>query len=560
VPFVLSKIRQIAIHPALWCAIAVALCLLASRPRLEMGFGDDFSYIWTARTMADTGHLVYNGWSTAMLGWQIYLGALFIKLFGFSFTAVRASILLVGMATAALLQRVFVRIGVNEWNSTLATLTLTVSPLFLPLTFSFMTDVPGFFAIVVCLYGCIRAIQASSDRAAIQWLIFAALSNAIGGTARQIAWLGVLLLVPSAAWVMRRRRGVLPVTAALWIVSAVFILGCMHWFKKQPYSVSEPLFVGIHYRSHTYQAFLLFSLPILIAFLAHYPIRQRWARVQAGAIVSAVAAIGAFCLAIWPKEFHSACQFLLAPYSDGEVSTKGFELGEFPGTRPDVLSISVRIVLSLLTFTASLAFVLSLVNASRLKNLAGADNAGQVSNQTLLTVLGPFTAGYLILQVTRAAVFERYFLPLLFIFLIFLLRFYQARIATRLPVLTIMFVILFGAYGIAALHDVLAADRAGLEAADHLREAGVPRNQIRAGFPYDAWTQIELTGYLLPKKPWHSPPDCVSWWDKYTPAIHGRYQLSYSPSCFPESEFPPVEYTTWLAPHHQRIYILKRSK
>src|SRR6202042_1690012 len=174
VPLVLSKIRQIAIHPALWCAIALALCLLASRPRLEMGFGDDFSYIWTARTMAGTGHLVYNGWATAMLGWQIYLGALFIKLFGFSFTAVRASVLVVGMATAALLQRLFVRLGVNEWNSTLATLTLTVSPLFLPLTFSFMTDVPGFFAILVCLYGCIRAIQASSDRAAIQWLIFAA--------------------------------------------------------------------------------------------------------------------------------------------------------------------------------------------------------------------------------------------------------------------------------------------------------------------------------------------------------------------------------------------------
>jgi hypothetical protein len=464
------------------------------------------------------------------------------------------------MATAALLQRVFVRIGVNEWNSTLATLTLTVSPLFLPLTFSFMTDVPGFFAILVCLYGCIRSIQASSDRAAILWLVIAALSNAVGGTARQIAWLGVLLLVPSTAWVMRRRRGVLVVAAALWVISALFILGCMHWFKQQPYSVSEPLFVGIHYRSHTYQALLLFSLPILIAFLAHYPIRQRWARVQAGTIVVAVVSIGAFCFAIWPREFHSASQLLLAPFSDDEVSPKGFELGGFPGIRPDVLSMGVRIVLSLLTFAAFLAFVLSLVNASRLKNLAGADNAGQISNQTLLRVLGPFTAGYLLLQVTRAAVFERYFLPLLFVFLIFLLRFYQARIATRLPVLTIMFVILFGAYGVAALHDVLAADRAGLEAADHLREAGVPRNQIRAGFPYDAWTQIELTGYLLPKRAWHSPPDCVSWWDRYTPAIHGRYQLSYSQSCFPESEFPPVEYTTWLAPHHQKIYILKRSK
>jgi hypothetical protein len=143
------------------------------------------------------------------------------------------------------------------------------------------------------------------------------------------------------------------------------------------------------------------------------------------------------------------------------------------------------------------------------------------------------------------------------VLLVFLLRFYQTRIATRLPALTCVFVMVFGVYGVMALHDVLAASRAALEAADELRTAGVPRTEIRAGFQYDAWTQIEQTGYLLPKQPWHTPPECVSWWDKYTPAIHGRYQLSYSPSCFPESEFSPVEYRTWLAPHQQKIYILR---
>lgn len=557
--FAFSKIRQIAIHPALWCAILVLLCALASRPSLEMGFDDDFSYIRTARGLADTGHVVYNGWATAMLGWQIYLGALFIKLFGFSFTAVRASVVVVGMATAALLQRLFVRIGLNEWNATWATLTISLSPLVLPLTVSFMTDVPGFFVILVCLYGCLRAVQAKSDEAAIRWLIFAALSNALGGTVRQIAWLGVLVMVPCAAWVVRRRRGVLVAGAAIWAISALFIAGCMYWFRRQPYSVSEPLLAGLHFRSHKYQAIPLFLLPILIAFVARYPVRARWGRIQAGVVIIAVVVVGGICFAIWPRGIHTASQFLVAPFSDGEVTTKGIEIGGFLGNRPDVLSTSVRIALTLLTFSAFLAFLLSLVNASRLKKLPDADNIEQISNQTLFTMLGPFTAGYFVLMVTRAAVFERYFLPLLFVFLVFLLRFYQARIALKLPALTSVFVILFGAYGVVALHDLLAANRAGLEAADELRAAGVPRNEIRAGFQYDAWTQIELTGYLLPKKPWHSPSECVSWWDRYTPSIHGRYQLSYSRSCFPESGFPPIEYTTWLPPHHQKIYILKLS-
>jgi hypothetical protein len=558
--FSFSRIRRIAIYPALWCAIAVALCVLASRPRLEMGFDDDFSYIWTAKALADTGHVVYNGWATAMLGWQIYLGALFIKLFGFSFTAVRASVVVVGMATAALLQRLFVRIGLNEWNATCATLTLALSPLVLPLTASFMTDVPGLFVILVCLYGCIRAVQANSDQAAVRWLIFAALSNAIGGTVRQISWLGVLVMVPCTVWIARRRRGALAAGSILWSISAVFIAGCMHWFKKQPYSVSEPLLAGIHLGSHKYQAILLFLLPILIAFVARYPVKQRWARAQAGAVIIAVVAVGGLCIAIWPRGFQTASQYLLAPFSDGEVTTKGFEIGGFPGDRPDVLSMSVRIALTALTFSAFLAFLLTIVNASRLEKLSNADNEDQVSDQTLLVMLGPFAVCYALLMVTRAAVFERYFLPLLFVILVFLLRFYQARIASKLPALTGIFVVLFGAYGVVALHDLLAANRAGLEAADELRAAGVPRNEIRAGFQYDAWTQIELTGYLLPKEPWHSPPECVSWWDKYTPGVHGRYELSYSESCFPESGFPPVEYTTWMAPHHQEIYILALSK
>ena len=554
-----ARIRRFAVHPALWCAVAVALWVLAARPHLEMGFWDDFSYIWTARAMADTGRIVYNGWATAMLGWQIYLGALFIKLFGFSFTAVRASVLIVGMATAALLQRLFVRLGVNEWNSTLATLTLTISPLFLPLTFSFMTDVPGFFAIVVCLYGCTRAIQAASDRAAIQWLTFAALSNAIGGTARQIAWLGVLVLVPSTAWVIRRRRGALVVAATLWIVATLFIVGCLLWFKRQPYSVSEPLFARTHFRSHVYQAIPLLLLPILIAFAANYPVKERWAQIQAGAVILVVAGVAVLTFTVWPMQFHTLFHFVLAPFSDQELTTKGFEVKGFPGHQPDVLSMPIRVILTLLTYTALFAFFLFVVNASRLKRRPDTGTERLLPNRTIITILVPFTACYLGLLVTRAEVYERYFVPVLFVLLVFLLRFYQAQINPRLPLLSVAFVMLFAAYGVFTLHDVMAADRARLEAANNLRAAGITRGEIRGGFEYDGWTQIELAGHLAPKiRP--SLPPCVTWWDSDSPAIRGRYQLAYSPWCFPESTFQPVEYNTWLPPHHRKIYILRRSE
>ena len=92
-----------------------------------MGICDDGPYILMARTLAATGHIVYNGWATPMLGWQLYLAAAFIKLFGYSFTTVRISTVLVAMALAFLLQRTFVRAGITERNATLGTLALRLS-------------------------------------------------------------------------------------------------------------------------------------------------------------------------------------------------------------------------------------------------------------------------------------------------------------------------------------------------------------------------------------------------------------------------------------------------
>jgi glucose-1-phosphate cytidylyltransferase len=117
--------------PAIFCALAVLSCELISRPFANMGICDDGPYIRVAQNVAATGHIAYNGWSAAMLIWQLYLGAAFIKLFGFSFTTVRSSTLLVSLALAFFLQRTLVRAGITERNATIGTLALVLSPLYL---------------------------------------------------------------------------------------------------------------------------------------------------------------------------------------------------------------------------------------------------------------------------------------------------------------------------------------------------------------------------------------------------------------------------------------------
>jgi dolichyl-phosphate-mannose--protein O-mannosyl transferase len=131
----------------------VLACELISRPYVNMGVADDWPYILSANLLAKTGHIVYNGWAAPILGWQLYVGAAMIKLFGFSFTSVRMGTLLVAMVMAFLLQRILVQANISDRNATLGTLALVLSPLYLMLSVTYMTDIYGLFAILVCLYG-----------------------------------------------------------------------------------------------------------------------------------------------------------------------------------------------------------------------------------------------------------------------------------------------------------------------------------------------------------------------------------------------------------------------
>jgi hypothetical protein len=508
-----------------------------------------------------------------MLGWQLFLGALFIKLFGFSFATLRASMLPIAIAAVVLTQRLFVRFGVSEWNSAVATLALAVSPAFLTLSFSFMTDMPGYFCFVLCLYCCLRAVQANTDGTLIGWLICASLTNVVAGTARQLGWLGVLIMVPSTAWLLRRHRGVLPTGGAVWFLSAATIFACVHWFNHQPYAVPEPLIardfldksadaelVGTLIRIVLYTS--LFLSPVLVGFLLKYPIRLRMARKRA------IAAIGVFAIAILVLVLRGKPVYWLAPFELNNYYDD--TLGGLLGTPPVAPLLFVRIGLTILTFAVLAAFLLCLRSASDLANRKQSDG-NQLSRAAILTILGPYTVAYLSMLITRDPIFERYFLPLFFVVLVPVLRFYQQKISGRLPAVSLVIVLfLAGFFGVMRMHDTFAGNRARVAAANEIRAAGVPRTEIRAGMEYDGWTQLETTGYLNDKniknpagayRPWirpNLPKDCILAFSNHLTAIDPRYELSISPTpCFTPSQFAPVSYKTWMPPHNRAIYVQK---
>ena len=561
-----------AVRNGIICACVPAALLLVSWPVAEMGFVDDWSYVKTAFVFTRTGHIVYNGWATAMLGWTIPWAALFIKLFGYSFTAVRLSTVPLAMASVYLLHASLIRFGITARNAIVGALTLGISPLFLPLAASFMTDIAGLFCILLCLYLCQRALAAHNDRTTILWLACAALTNIAGGTVRQIAWLGTLVMVPSTAWLLRKRAGVIRVAFLLWIVSVVSVLACIRWFERQPYAVPEKIIQGPangaivgHMLAEMLKAFLclmLVTFPILVAWIPVYRSLNRSAKTRILCILVALVAASIVL------GFKGSLEHRVMPWLGHVIGTLSIfsSTGEMLGSRPVTLTLPTRVVLSLLVITASLILVEQLLAAWR------TESPGSVSLHEAKWVLGPFVISYTAFLLPRAMysfVYDRYLLGLMPFAIIVLLLLHQRWVAERLPNVTVAVLCLFGLYTTAATHDWFALNRARVAAIAQIHASGVPTTSIQGGFDYDGWTQIEAAGYVNDARivnpanaykpslePLKLPSQCQLGFAPYTPAIHPKYFVVFSVmSCLQASRYEPVTYRTWLPPVHRSIFI-----
>jgi len=567
-------------RPAFLCALIFLLCALATYPVAEIGMNDDWSYVQSARVLAQTGRIVYNGWATAMLGWQLLLGGLFAKVFGPSFTAIRASTLLVALLTVFLMHRTFVRAGVNSRNATVGTLVLVLGPLFLPLAVSFMSDVGGLLCLVVCLYACLRALQDQNDRAVVAWLAFAALSNALGGTIRQIAWLGVLVMFPCAVWLLRRRPHVLITGALLYVLSLAIVFGSLHWFQRQPNSVPEHIFSGYpnldqlnHLALQLLSLFLsyaLFLLPVIAAFAPHVSLRDRRTAVflACGILVWVVSAYVVFH---HPKD---ALDLLLAPFKGNYVNSFGIaQVFWLKGKQPFVLPVGVRLLVTVVVLLALLYFFAFVLTSGRTSEhvQVSVHTPQVISWPSLLSLFVPFVFAYVALLLPRGlrwVILDRYLLLLLPIGLILLLRLYQERVSQNLPLLSSALVLLFTIYAVAGTHDAFSRYRAQQSAIDELRGAGVPATSIDGGFEHNAMTQIESAGYIADFNVFIAHPErfgvtstfpnnCQPALAPLTPVIVPGYTLSFDPmACGGLSRFPPIPYRAWLNHRTLSIYVL----
>lgn len=563
--------------PAAWkgslaCALLVGAALAIAHPVAEMGFIDDFAYIRMAQLYATTGHFFFNGWESAMLGWLVVWGALFIKLLGFSFTHARLSMMPLAMLSAGLFHASLRRFGIAPRDAITGTLTLALSPLFLPLAASFMSDLPGLFVILLTLYLCQRALAGGTSRTVLLWLVAATAANLFGGTVRQTCWLGALVMVPCTAVLLRRRRAVLAFAAALWVASLLFIFFSLHWFLRQRYILPEHIYEGplaagtlAHMGAEllkTFLCLLLTLLPLSIAFLPGVVSLGRAAIVRLSlATVACIAA--AFFIAR-----HGGLQHRVMPWIGHIIGTQSIfpSSGEMLGDRVTTLPMSARLGISLLVILAALAVLETAFAPTRPRRFWSTGGPLQA-----LLLLGPFSLAYalsLVPRATYAFVYDRYLLGLMPGGIVLLLLLYRRWSGHILPALAPLCVAMFAAYTIAGTHDWFALNRARASAVATIHATGVPYTAIQGGFDYDGWTQVVAQGYINDQRitfpanaysalaPSALDSRCVLHFAQFTPAIQPRYFVVFSPmDCLAPSRFASITYENWLPPHRRTIFI-----
>lgn len=538
--------------PFLSVALLWLLASLLAWPVGEFPLDDDWAYAKAVEQLVENGTYRVNDWPAMTLFTQVLWGALFAKVFGFSFWALRLSTIVLGIFGLAALDFLLERLSVPAWQRAFALAWLAFNPLFFLLSLTFMTDVS--FVSLLLLTSC--AYWQALQKGHWKWWALAALGAVLCVLLRQPG-----LLLPAAffgAIVLRRPRlGLLLRSGFILALSFASLQAYIFWqessgtlpaaFSRAGQLLSLVQSKGSGERAVLYGGFVLlylglFSLPMLLLL--------PWRRPQRGAWL-VLLPLGGLVLFT-----------LSATWGRGTLGNLIFDLGlgtvAMPGeaVHPKVFqqlpawsrtAIAVLGWLSALLLSGQIALRLRafLLSVWPLRKATGfTQQTAEHGGQTFKLALALFLLAYGLFLLPNYFFFDRYLLPLV-AFLPLLLPLGKRapsrfRVRAAIGALAVM-----GIFSVTGTHDYFAWNRARWSALEALMEQGVSPKEIDGGIEFNAWLE---TGELGPRGPYGK-----SWWF----VTDDTYALSFAPysNYCTAAQLP---YSKWLPPGRDTLYLLKR--
>lgn len=142
------------------------LVILLINPIGNFPLNDDWSYAIAVNNFLTTGSFHPTGFTSMTLFSQVIWGSLFGKIFGFSYSVLRISTLVlsfIGLITIYFIARKLTPI---RWLAYFMILLVAFNPLFFSLSFTFMTDIPFAVFSIISIFFYIESLQNPSPKIA----------------------------------------------------------------------------------------------------------------------------------------------------------------------------------------------------------------------------------------------------------------------------------------------------------------------------------------------------------------------------------------------------------
>jgi len=493
--------RQVLADLGLLAFVWVAMIVVV-RPVGDFPINDDWVYAAAVRSLLTTGRFEVASWSSANVGPLAYWGAAFTWLFGFSFTVLRASTLIVGLAGGMLVYALFRVVWSHRALALVAAAMLLVDPIYFALSCTFMTDVPFFALSAGALLALVVGLRDDDVR-----LIAVGLAIALATVLmRQFAV--VILAGFALAYVAKRGLsvravvvGVAPLVAGL-LINFAFSRWLVESGRK-PYpagiaslvpSSTTDLVANLKWAALLIVSYLgLLALPLVVAASAWATARSRRRVVLVGFALAtaAIAAIFVPRRLLMPIGTNILAWSGIGPLANGDTMALKLNLPE-----PSALATATWAVVTVAAIVAAAWILVALIDGSlqllvrvvpRLRRPQDADDV----TASLFIGTGASYLAVLLLLSTTTTLFDRYLLPL--VLLVGLLLPLRSRVPTppalgfTRSALVIALLVASATFSVVATHDFLAWSRVRWGALQDLLAQGVAPTRIDGGYEFNGW-------------------------------------------------------------------------
>jgi 4-amino-4-deoxy-L-arabinose transferase-like glycosyltransferase len=500
---------------------------------------DDWAFAHAARRLAETGRIELLPWTGASVVFQAAYGALLTSLFGFSFTVLRASTLVLATSGAVALVLFLRECGIRGELLALAAIVLALDPLYVNLAFTFMTDVPFTALALWAAWLYARGLRRSDARALVAGSIAAAAALLVRQHGVFVAAAAVLAILLTGRG--PRVRHALAAAAAPLIAFACY-LAWLYFARGATPAVANKVAEAAHLTATGTLNIAFRALEYVGLLLAPVAVAAAPAARQRPTVFAAVFALLAACAGFLYVREGALMFYLTNVVYDFGVGAVTLRDVLFLGLDPPLHAGPVLGVELTGIATTSAAVLVT----------AGSQALPRGRDPVRAFVFLSFALLFLGSLLHARFYFDRYLLPVLPFAAALALTPPPPRACRSAWILAIV----LAWCALAGTHDYMAWNRARFAMLDALESEGVEPTSIDGGMEYNAWRLAARLGT------WPTTADVVpgqpstrrSWWW----VVDDRFVVSFRllPGYKPKAQ---RTYRRWLIPGRGRVLLLERA-